>query len=155
MAEEEKVDWKHVLKGERIFADAEKSFKNLGKAFAELGKRPAGTRRYYDMDRLKVHGSYGPAYLPFNDGFYKIENCIVKEVQHEHYRDHCHTLRGDSFYVDRGSSEITITLRCFGNMEEVELPEWNVKVSSLDTYSNLELLEELEKRTSNRDLISS
>lgn len=104
----------------------------------------AKKHRETDSSMENAHKMYtieGTVYLPVTSGYIKAE-CVVGEISFNHI-DHFYTSRGGMRVRDNHIlTDIDVNLKLFGEPEVVEkLGE------QLSDFSNLELLEELEKRT--------
>lgn len=89
-----------------------------------------------------------PAFIPGPNGYYKLDPCIVESIEYNTHMEHFSCRGGLTSQSVAAHVEQTITIRA-GGMEEIGDPFDHSPIieKSLDDYSNLDLLKELEKRT--------
>lgn len=85
-----------------------------------------------------------PAFIPSPNGYYKLSPCIVENVRHNVF-SHNVCVGSDELNIPIEEEQI-ITLKSY-KIEEISDQTDQLPLKSLKDYTNIELLEELEKRT--------
>lgn len=135
------------------------SVEEVAKAFQELGKAFSNgcisTNTYANALREKemineFTGMNGYAYLPAGKGQLIRVDCTVVEIQHE-VMNHYSARYGPRVQDDSFIASTNVHLSCVGPGELVK----DTFSGSIEDYSVMELLTEVEKRTKDKDLMIS
>lgn len=97
-------------------------------------------------------GEIGTAYLPGPDGkIIEIDSCSIKRIDQNNELQHFSSRNGLRSHNLITSNECTIELSCYGEVRLID----QMNTASIEDFSIIELLDEVEKRTKIEELLSS